>query len=759
MGTCSLSINPTTIQQGGSATLSWHITNSSYAEIDHGIGGIDANGAITVSPSQTTTYTLKAFSLPDGTAIYCRATIVVQVPQPPSQPACTLSAHPTNIQQGSASVLSWTTNNATSVSINNGIGSVSTSGSRTVVPNQTTTYTLTATGPGGTVNCYATVTVQVPQQQPACTLTVSPSTIHQGQTALLRWTTQNATTVTLNHGLGAYPGVGETVVQPSGTTTYVLTATGPGGTVTCSATVTVIPPTPQQPACTLSVTPTTISQGSAATLSWTTHNANNVVINHGIGSVPTSGSRVVAPSVTTTYTLTATGTNGTPVNCSATVVVVPIVTPVLPSCTLSVSPTNIRPGDPVTLSWSSSNATSFHIDQGVGSVPLSGSRTVYPGGSRTYVGTASGPGGTVTCAVHVSTRSEPGPSCTMRVSPSRIDEGDTARLTWDSDNVYRVRINEGIGSVSPSGSRSVSPNRPGTYEYEGTFYGDNGDTIRCSATLRVRNEDREVVLDSLPLVSAQPLTYVALSDLPYTGLDLGPGGTMLYWLMLVLWSLAVAYVILGGALPFALRKVGILTEAQTHAVHAPAPIHAPAPRPVVESVAAPVAHAAPTSTYEAFKAKSAEEPLTIEDIVKGLSSAADDSHLLPPIPQSVRTVAAPVASARTEPTATPSDVPAFLAAMFAGDKDAVFAKLRDVTKAGEDAQEFLTHAVFALDDAYRAKTEGAPVHPEIAKVCENCAPNFLEKLIETLSTAVDSSYTAGTTAAKVAVTRALKLIG
>lgn len=74
-------------------------------------------------------------------------------------PTVSFTANPTSIQSGQSSVLTWTTQNATQVSINQGIGIVSLNGNTTVSPSITTTYTLTATGPGGSTNATATVTV------------------------------------------------------------------------------------------------------------------------------------------------------------------------------------------------------------------------------------------------------------------------------------------------------------------------------------------------------------------------------------------------------------------------------------------------------------------------------------------------------------------------------------------------------------------------------------------------------------------------
>ena len=71
-------------------------------------------------------------------------------------------ASPSAIVAGQPATLSWSVSNATAVSIDNGIGSQPVSGSVTVSPAQTTVYTLTATGPSGSVSAQTTVTVFAP---------------------------------------------------------------------------------------------------------------------------------------------------------------------------------------------------------------------------------------------------------------------------------------------------------------------------------------------------------------------------------------------------------------------------------------------------------------------------------------------------------------------------------------------------------------------------------------------------------------------
>jgi outer membrane protein OmpA-like peptidoglycan-associated protein len=82
-------------------------------------------------------------------------------PTPPPAPAATvsLSASPSSIQQGQCATLTWSSSNASSVSIDNGVGRVDPSGSRQVCPDRTTQYRASAVGEGGTRDASTTVTV------------------------------------------------------------------------------------------------------------------------------------------------------------------------------------------------------------------------------------------------------------------------------------------------------------------------------------------------------------------------------------------------------------------------------------------------------------------------------------------------------------------------------------------------------------------------------------------------------------------------
>jgi hypothetical protein len=139
------------------------------------------------------------------------------------------------------------------------------------------------------------------------------ATLQNPTTALVTWSTTHATTATIDGATVALSG--SQTVPVTATTTFTLIATGAGGvTITRTATVTVTP----RPAATFTAAPSTIAPGGSSTLSWMVSGASSISINQGVGSVASSGSRVVAPGGTTTYTLTATNAGG---STSATTVV------------------------------------------------------------------------------------------------------------------------------------------------------------------------------------------------------------------------------------------------------------------------------------------------------------------------------------------------------------------------------------------------------------------------------------------------------
>ncbi len=168
----------------------------------------------------------------------------VTPPPPAPRPSCTIKAEPSLIYVNQDPILSWTWQNATSASIDQGIGPVTVNGTYSVFPSVTTTYTMTVSGPGGTATCQTTVQVE-PSPAPDCNLMADDNTIYPGQVATLSWNSVNSTSASLDHGIGPVPVQGSRSVSPTQSTVYRLSVWGPQGSSWCTTNVNVTQTQPQ----------------------------------------------------------------------------------------------------------------------------------------------------------------------------------------------------------------------------------------------------------------------------------------------------------------------------------------------------------------------------------------------------------------------------------------------------------------------------------------------------------------------------------
>ncbi|TMA26070.1 MAG: hypothetical protein E6J78_15170 [Deltaproteobacteria bacterium] len=148
----SFSASPTSVAAGASSTLTWSVTGATSLSIDHGVG-TPTGASATVMPTATTTYTLTASNSFGSSTAAATVTVNPLVPVISS-----FTASPGTIMAGQSSTLSWSVSNATSLSISQGVGTVAGT-SKSVSPDQTTAYILSATGEGTTVTATATVHV------------------------------------------------------------------------------------------------------------------------------------------------------------------------------------------------------------------------------------------------------------------------------------------------------------------------------------------------------------------------------------------------------------------------------------------------------------------------------------------------------------------------------------------------------------------------------------------------------------------------
>ena len=241
-------------------------------------------------------------------------------------PTVTLTASPSTVERGEQTTLSWTTTETMSLLIDSGIGNVADSGSLVISPRESTTYTATATGPGGEATSSTRVTVVPRSARGMITSTdldglqqaieegkIQPLFFEYDQAGITaegervlkenaRWFQQfpNATIVIEGH------------CDERGTEEYNL-ALGDRRAQAVKAYLVQLGVDPNRME-TISFdrlcSPSTVERGEQTTLSWTTTETMSLLIDSGIGNVADSGSLVISPRESTTYTATATGPGG-----------------------------------------------------------------------------------------------------------------------------------------------------------------------------------------------------------------------------------------------------------------------------------------------------------------------------------------------------------------------------------------------------------------------------------------------------------------
>ncbi len=179
-----------------------------------------------------------------------------------AKPTADLTVASAQVNCGDSTQLKWSSTDAPQVEITP-VGAVANSGQQSVEPKQTTTYQLTAQGPGGTATSSATVNLNNAVQ---ANLELSPAevrykkvgdkVVEQGSAAL-NWSSGNATTISIDPlGTVAASGNQNLQITPKKTdlgpvdetVTYTLNASnGCGGTETKTATLHIVGDIEQPP--------------------------------------------------------------------------------------------------------------------------------------------------------------------------------------------------------------------------------------------------------------------------------------------------------------------------------------------------------------------------------------------------------------------------------------------------------------------------------------------------------------------------------
>ena len=189
----------------------------------------------------------------------------------------------------------------------------------------------------------------------------------------------------------------------------------------------------------------TITSGSGTTLTWVVSGASSLNLDNGIGDVTGQTTKNIAPTATTTYTLTATNSAGLSVTAQVTVNVVPVIAPPVISSFTAASPIVIN-GSGTTLSWAVGGAISLSVDNGIGDVTGLSSKYVAPTTTVTYMLTATNAAGSVTATTTVTVASSAPVITSFNALPGTLFLGESVEL-------YAI-FTGGTGYVEdPSGAR------------------------------------------------------------------------------------------------------------------------------------------------------------------------------------------------------------------------------------------------------------------------------------------------------------------
>ena len=655
----------------------------------------------------------------------------------------------------------------------------------------THTYKLTATGPGGNKTCQATVVVPPsppppPPPGPGCIQVLKETFDPSGNSI----TPVAQFAFKLDGGVTAYsdangnarfdnvtPGTHTITEVNPGSSWQLLSVTPANGQVvvssgsTCSAVVfknkQVVPPPPPPPgapSCTLSATPSTVDSGDTTTLSWSTTNAVSFSIDHGIGAVfPVGNGATTSPALTaaTTFAGTVTNANGDSAFCDAFVDVEstppppppPPPPPDTPMCTLSVSSSNISPGESISISWTSANVTSGSINHNVGTTTPVSSGTInniFPSDDTLYTGTFTGPNGDISC---------------------------TASVTVTSSGCQSGCGGGGGGLDQPNVSLAKAPG--------GTVLG---------ASFVSLSQIPYTGFEAGLLLTLAFWTAVALWSVGITYVFLGrgsirflagrllsnaPNGTLVR--RFADEDLAEQYVDVSHAIREDSRDEGTAAAAASVAAPAsPFPHDAPVSAlPAIEDVLESRAHAAGVllspeaiTIAKTLKADRAETLRMFGDILNEavrtipredgwiLLSAERIRDLIKAVAK-VETLSSHeiiTAPSTTAPLLGDSAVNRFASSLLSGNRDSAFSLLLKLEREGASAARFATQVATTLDGLYRSrKTGSAFADMALAEKAALVSVEDLGRLVETFAHALDTAYSSQYTNLKIALAQAFDI--
>ena len=201
--------------------------------------------------------------------------------------------------------------------------------------------------------------------------------------------------------------------------------------------------------------------------------------------------------------------------------------------------------------------------------------------------------------VYPQTYTQQAPFCSITIGAG-YQTGMT-NLTWSSSGATSAYISPNVGTVNVNGTTNI-------YSYGNTVYSltvtGPGGTYTCRTQSYIA-----------PVAPIAP--YVSLSQIPYTGFDFGPFGNALYWMGLLAFAVAGAYLVVyyqGGALALAGNMLGGRTVSYAETTTETIPAHTEV------EVAHEVSHEAPVAHFNlpTMSAASTKDSMTVAHTADGV---------------------------------------------------------------------------------------------------------------------------------------------
>ena len=445
-------------------------------------------------------------------------------------------------------------------------------------------------GNNGGVECEDEVRViRKVVEPPTCDVfTATPNTLpYGGGTVTLNWETTNATNANIDgQPVAGNSGVDGWEVNVTDSHTFVLSLSNSEGSDSCTAPVTVNPPT-TDPAINIIKRDASdkddtqmVSVGGTAHFEIIVTNTGaedlvNVVVNDPLESACNLTIGNLAIGASHTYTCNSTNVQSAFTNVAnvtgkssvdGTIVTDSDPTHVTMRSTIGISCKNNatftasnynlpRGGGDVTLNWTTTGVDAISIN-GVASTKLNDSEKVRVNSDTTYTLTLYKNGSVADrCPLSIDVASGGGgggggsirPRCEFEASDEKVSVGEEVTLSWKTRFGRDLTIYEGSekrgekifetddDDLVDDGSLKVRPTKDTTY----TLIVERGSQERkCEVDIDVKGG---VVLTS-KRVQGQ-VAGITLTQVPYTGFDAGPMLTFIFYAVLAIWGIFVAYLL------------------------------------------------------------------------------------------------------------------------------------------------------------------------------------------------------------------------